>query len=259
MTHVLLGEWGFLDNLDDTSGNDLTASANFTPTYIDGPTPGTRAIRFSGVGQTVDYGRLGLEPASVTGGVVTMAWVKLFDDVFGFTDIIHKTRAADSTRHSIDIHDNSVFWMSRWRDQLTFGDSGGPFGTSWFHVCNVDSDDRAAWFINGVRINQVLRSGDSPVTWENFPWVSGESPEMSATDSNPNVAFTGIRIFSGTLSDVEVEEWMETPVLPTGRSGKPKIWSGTAWNQHPAKFWNGSSWVSSPIKGFDGTDWVTAK
>lgn len=259
MSYTLLGEWGFLDNLDDTSGNGHNASANFSPSYIAGPVADTRAIRFSGSGQTVTYGRTGLEPAS--GGVVTMGWVKLFSDVFGYTDILHKTRAFDSTRHAINVHDNATFWMSRWRDQTQFGDLGGALGTSaWHHLCNVDAEDRYAWFLDGVKIASGARSGASAVSWENFPWVSGANADMTSTGSDPDVAFTGLRIFQGTMTDAEVVSWMNTPVVPiTGRSGKPKVWNGSTWAPHPAKYWNGTSWVIAPMLGYDGTGFIASK
>ena len=260
MTHVLLGEWGFLDNLADTSGNGLTASANFTPTFIDGPVAGTRAIRYSATSQTVTYGRTGLEPAAAAGGIITMGWAKLFGGHGNFTDIIHKTRAFDSTKHSIDLHNGAMFWMSRWRDQLVFDDSGANPLTDlgWHHMCNVDSDDRRAWFFDGTLVSQTARSGSSPVSWEDFPWVSGKDANMANTDSHVNVAFTGIRIFSGTMSNSEVVAWKDTPIL-AGRSGKPKVWNGTSWAAKPAKFWDGSAWVTKPMLGFDGTDWIPSK
>lgn len=260
MTHVLLGEWGFLDNLDDTSGNARHASANFTPSYIDGPVAGTRAIRFSAAGQTVTYGRTGLEPPASAGGVCMMAWVKLFSSNFGYTGIIRKTRATDSTKHAIDVKDNTVFWMDRWREQLNFAESGTYLSDlGWHHLCNVDADDRWARFVDGVLIASGARTGTSPVVWEDFPWLSGEAAAMSNYDSTVNVAFTGVRLFSGTLSNVEVATWMNTDIVPEGRSGKPKTWSGSAWNPHQAKAWNGSSWVPVPMSGYDGSDFVPSK
>lgn len=260
MTHVLLGEWGFLDNLDDTSGNGINASANFTPTFIDGPQVGTRAIRFSGTGQTITYGRSGLEPVSADGGIVTMAWVKLFSIHLNYTQVIHKTRAFDSTRHAIDVGGESAFLMARWRDQLVFRESGNQFSDyQWHHICNVDSNGRYAWFVDGVVLQQGTRTGTDAVSWENFPWVSGFDPNMQNSDSAANVAVSGIRILSGTLSDSEVVSWMNIPVAPIGRSGKPKTWDGSAWVKHPAKVWNGGSWDAVSMAGHDGTDWVVAK
>lgn len=259
MSHVLLGEWGFLDNLDDTSGNGITASANFTPTFIDGPVPNTRAVRFSGANQTITYGRTGLEPLAAAGGIVTMVWAKLFAVHSNYTQLIHKTRASDSTRHAIDVSSNSVFTMSRWRDQIAFRESGGEFlDLGWHHICNVDSDDRYAWFVDGVLIQEASRSGTGAVSWEDFPWVSGKDSNMADSDSSASVALTGVRILSGTLTNSEVTEWMNTPIL-AGRSGKPKVWNGSAWVQHQAKVWNGSAWVNAKMAAYDGTDWITAK
>lgn len=45
----------------------------------------------------------------------------------------------------------------------------------------------------------------------------------------------------------------------TSRSGLMKVWSGSAWVQHPVKVWTGSAWAIHPAKGFDSTSWVTAK
>lgn len=260
MTHILLGEWGFLDNLEDTSGHALSASANFSPTFIDGPSVGTRAIRFSGTGQTISFGRSGLEPAATDGGIVTMAWAKMFSAGSGYSAVIHKTRAFDSTRHGLDISGTSAFLVSRWRDQLAFRENGSQFADlGWHHICNVDSEDRYAWFVDGVLIQESLRSGTSPVSWEDFPWVSGYAPAMASMNSNADVAITGIRILSGTLSNEEVVSYMSTPIVPPGRSGKAKVWNGTEWVQHPAKVWNGSSWEPAKLKVYDGTDWIIAK
>lgn len=260
MTHVLLGEWGFLDNLNDTSGHGHSASVNFSPTYIDGPVTGTRAIRFSATGQRIDYGRTGLEPVAADGGIVTMAWVKVFSSHTNYTQIIHKTRAFDSTRHSIDVGNNDAFLMARWRDQLVFRESGNQFADfGWHHICNVDSEARYAWFVDGALLQSGSRSGESPVNWEDFTWGSGYDANMSATDSSDKIALTGIRILSGTLSDAEVVTYMNTPVVPPGRSGKPKVWNGSAWVKHTAKVWNGSAWVPASMAAHNGTDWVVAK
>lgn len=260
MSFVLLGEWGFLDNLEDTSGNDRDATANFSPAYIDGPTTGTRAIRFSTTGQTITYGRTGLEPLVAAGGIVTMAWVKLFSSHANYTAIVHKTRASDSTRHAIDVSSNTVFWMDRWREQLNFAETGSYLvDQGWHHLCNVDADDRWARFVDGVLVASAPRTGTSPMTWENFPWLSGKDANVSGYDSASNVALTGVRIFSGTLTNAEVVVWRDTPVAPAGRSGKPKYWNGTAWVPHPSKYWNGTAWVAKPMKGWDGTAWVSSK
>jgi hypothetical protein len=82
---------------------------------------------------------------------------------------------------------------------------------------------------------------------------------MVGMNSSSAMAITGIRILSGTLSNSEVVDWMNTPIVPASRSGKPKVWNGSAWIPHQAKVWNGSAWVNVKMNSFDGTDWVTAK
>lgn len=44
-----------------------------------------------------------------------------------------------------------------------------------------------------------------------------------------------------------------------GRSGKPKTYSGTTWDAHPAKVWNGSAWVTHSMKGYTGTEFLASK
>jgi len=207
----------------------------------------------------VTYGRSGLEPVSSDGGIVTMAWAKLFSSHSNYTQIIHKTRAPDSTKHAINASDNSVFLMARWRDQVAFRETGDQFiDFQWHHICNVDSNDRYAWLIDGVVIQEAERFSASPVAWEDYPWLSGFDPNMAGSASATNVAFTGIRIFSGTLSDAEVVSWKNTSIVPVGRSGEPKVWDGSSWDKHPAKVWDGSSWNDKTMLGYDGADWIAA-
>lgn len=261
MTHTLLGEWGFLDNLEDTSGNGLTATANFSPIFIDGPTAGTRAVRFSGLSDQIFYGRTGLEPT--TGGIISMAWVKLFADVIPYVDLIYKTRADDSTKHGLAVHNNRIFFVSRWRDQLAFADSGLAVNDgAWHHVCNIDSDDRYAWLIDGVEVQGAPRSGVSPVSWENYPWLSGENLPMSGTASDPNVAFTGVRLLQGTMTNDEAITWMNTPIISSGpeRTGMVKDPDGLGgYRNVPIKLWNGTDWQFYPAKFNDGSDWILTK
>lgn len=47
--------------------------------------------------------------------------------------------------------------------------------------------------------------------------------------------------------------------LPPARSGRPKVWNGTAWVAHDAKSWNGTSWEVHKAKGYTGSDWVESK
>lgn len=213
MTGVLLGEWGFLDNLDDTSGNGRNATANYTPVYVDGPQSGTRAVTFTSDGQTVTYGRTGLEPTASDGGICIMAWVKLTAPSTGYLGIVHKHRdpGSLSTRSGCDLIGNKFRPFVRWRDQLAFADGIGPDlnDSVWHHLCIVDSDDRYEWYLDGVSLQQTARTGTDAVTWENYPFFSGATEDMHSSSA---ISISGVRIFSGSLTDTEVNEWKDTAI-----------------------------------------------
>jgi hypothetical protein len=213
MTGVLLGEWGFLDNLNDTSGNGHAATANFTPTYVNGPQSGTRAINFTADNQTITYGRTGLEPVASTGGICTMAWVKVTAGLTGYSGILHKHRdpSSLSTRAGCDMIGNKFRPFARWRDQTAFADGIGPDlnDSIWHHLCVVDADDRYEWYVDGVSVTETSRSGTGAVTWEPYPWFSGFTADMH---SNAAISISGVRIFSGSLTDAEVVQWKNTAI-----------------------------------------------
>lgn len=215
MTAILLGEWGFLDNLDDTSGNNHSATVNYAPVYVDGPQIGTRGIKFTADGQTITYGREGLEPIVSTGGICMMAWVKLTSGITGYHGVVHKHRdpGVFSTRAGCDLIGNRFRPFSRWRDQLVFADGIGPDlnDSVWHHICVVDADDRYEWYLDGVSLQQGDRSGTGSVTWEPFPWFSGATADMHSSDA---LHISGVRIFSGSLSDADVIQWKNTPIVP---------------------------------------------
>ena len=213
MTGVLLGEWGFLDNLNDTSGNGHNATANYTPVYANGPQAGTRAVTFTADGQTITYGRTGLEPTSADGGICLMAWVKLSASSTGYLGVLHKHRDVGSlsTRSGCDLIGNKFRPFARWRDQVAFADGIGPDlnDNTWHHLCVVDADDRYEWYVDGVSVQQTARTGTGAVTWEDYPFFSGATADMH---SSSLLTISGVRIFSGSLSDAEVIQWKDTAI-----------------------------------------------
>lgn len=216
---TLLGEWGFLDNLNDTSGNDHTATASgFTPAYEDGPTPGTRAIVLTGSQACVDYGNTGLEPAAATGGIVTMAWVKLNDTHDSDTEIIARLRGEDSTRHAIRNTANGVSYMARWRSRLEYP----PFGTTvasladqnWHHVALVDGDERWDLYVDGVSVAGGGGTTGSLESWQPaYTWLTGYNADAQNQAPAIDMSVTAVRIFSGSMTTQEVNEWMGTAVV----------------------------------------------
>lgn len=91
----------------------------------------------------------------------------------------------------------------------------------------------------------------SPVFFMHFPEAEGLSNPFSDLAGG---GVETIRTGSWSMSD-------DPPgyIFALGRSGKPKVWNGTTWDQHPAKVWNGSAWVTHPMKGHDGSSFITAK
>jgi len=213
MTGVLLGEWGFLDNLNDTSGHGHTATVNYTPTYVNGPHAGSRGITFSADGQTITYGRTGLEPVASDGGVCMMAWVKLSASSTGYLGVIHKHRdpSSLSTRAGCDMIGNKFRPFARWRDQLAFADGIGPDlnDNTWHHLAVVDADDRYEWYVDGTSVQSASRTGTGSVTWEPYPWFSGFTADMH---SSSLLSISGVRIFSGSLTTTEVNTWKNTAI-----------------------------------------------
>lgn len=58
--------------------------------------------------------------------------------------------------------------------------------------------------------------------------------------------------------------YTQVPTIPVTisagtRTGRPKVWTGSAWANKPAKVWTGSTWVEKPVKVWSGTAWVPAR
>jgi hypothetical protein len=74
------------------------------------------------------------------------------------------------------------------------------------------------------------------------------------------VTSTGTFTTPGTLNTGSVfGSTAQAYSLGAARSGKAKVWDGSAWVSHPVKVWDGSAWVAHPAKGYDGSSWVTGK
>lgn len=79
------------------------------------------------------------------------------------------------------------------------------------------------------------------------------------------VTVVGTQTAPGTLSAAvawagAVQTFTQAAVGGGGtRTGKAKVWSGSAWVQHPVKRWSGTAWEIHPAKGWDGTQWLLGK
>lgn len=120
-----------------------------------------------------------------------------------------------------------------------------------------------------VRLEGVEASGTNAIQVRLF-----NSPESTTpTDTIQLTAsiFAGLRnvVFGGNaLTVVGYAFWWDDVAVsevdwigPTGgvtRTGRPKVWTGSAWANKPAKVWTGSAWVEKPVKVWDGSQWVPA-
>jgi hypothetical protein len=93
----------------------------------------------------------------------------------------------------------------------------------------------------------------SPQFYVHFPEAAGMGSPFV------DIAGGGVEtIRTGTMSVTADPPNFDFSLTPP-RTGKPKVWSGTAWDNHPSKVWNGSAWVAHPANGYTGTDFVLAK
>lgn len=213
---TLLGEWGFLDNLADTSGNGHTGTATGGFTYVTGPQANTKGIQFNGQTDFVDFGRTGLEPTA--DGLVIMGWIKSNTVGSNWLGLLTKARAAGSTRHRIGTSQTrNPAYVARWKDDIHTNDAITPvFDTGWHHLAMVDGNTKWALYIDGVVVSghngtRALTNGTSPV-WEAFNWITGRNNTLGDQNADSTMAVSGIRIFQGEMTATEITTWMNTPV-----------------------------------------------
>lgn len=228
----LLGQWGFANNLTDSSGNghDGTFAANGGAgglTYVDGPLPSTRAVVFGNELHAINLGRTGLEPP--TNGVTTMGWMRLPTGLSAgqvFT-LLCKARAASSSRSRIGIQGGGApDWAVRWSDDLHFASGGATLTAGqWHHLAMVDGPNSWAVYVNGTSLAGAARSAGAGI-WENYPWTIGRSTDVSDQWAADGMAVSMVRIFDGELTQAEVQTWKGTPV-EAGGGGTTYEASGT--------------------------------
>jgi hypothetical protein len=225
MGATLLGEYGLLDNLDDTSGNSRHAfvSGGYTPTYVDGPQAGTRAVQFSASGQTITLGDAGLNPASI--GVSHMGWVRFTAGTGGYLGVVVRPRAVNSTRYGCLAFNGLAAPRARWTDDLHFTDGGPSVADgAWHHLAVVDGNTRWAFYVDGVKFDSGVRSVTGSGHFEGLPWNIGFSPVGGVSDSIAGAQVSGVRIFHGELTDAEVVSWMNTPIVAPEAAGSTQPW-----------------------------------
>ncbi len=213
----LLGSWPMSDSLADVSGNNLTAIADtsvggeddtWTPTYTDGPLPGSRAVVFGDIGQSINYGRTGLEPSTV--GFSWMAWFFVPNGAHKPAAIFGRPRAGGSTRSSVVYGDNyhsRLFWCMRWLDDLHYDYSVDDPAGSWHHIAIVDTDTIAAVYLDGAEIQSFSRALSGTMVWEDFNWRSGWMGQDLA-DGSAGLQLSMVRMYHGALGQAQIQSEM---------------------------------------------------
>lgn len=242
---ILLGEWGFRDDLQDSSGNGRHASSVGPIAYSDGPQANTRAVSATDPNSTIQFGRTGLEPASEDGGIVTMGWVRIVGSHSGYTNIINKARGFDSTKHAIKIHNGAPWLMSRWKSRLSYvGLTDYPVNDGqWHHIANIDSDNRFEWIVDGVAVTVGGATSGTNEAWADYPWDALDTESMTATSAPSNVEISGVRLFSGDMTTADVVNWMNTPIEVQSTGPTWSLWNGTTEEPLTAKLWDGTNEV----------------
>ena len=212
---VLLGSWPMNDSLEDISGNNLTAIADtsesgdddsWTPTYTDGPLAGSRAVVFGDIGQSINYGRAGLEPTTV--GFSWMAWFFVPEGAHAPAAIFGRPRAGGSTRSAVygDGGGQNLFWVLRWLDDLHYAYEDDPSG-SWHHIAIVDTDTIGAVYLDGVEIQSFSRALSGTMVWEDFNWRSGWMGQDLA-DGSAGLQLSMVRMYHGALGQAQIQSEM---------------------------------------------------
>ncbi|MGB4768667.1 MAG: LamG domain-containing protein [Candidatus Saccharimonas sp.] len=261
---VLLASYGFLENdytssIADSSNNGHTGAVTGSLAFEDGPQGGSRALRFTNSLQAVAVPRTGLEPTAAGGGIVTMGWFRSFGgSSLGL--VVKKRDESTSTRSGITVYPNgSVFFVARWKDDAHFGEYGSNMNDgNWHHAAVVDGDTAWAFYIDGVQVDGGSRSfnqSTSP-TWDDFPWTFGYVDGLSNT--NDSFTISGVRIFSGTMSQAEIQTYMNTPVVTQGIPTPMGAWSfdhvnGTTVYDDSGNGINGTASDAAILSGTDIT------
>jgi hypothetical protein len=143
-------------------------------------------------------------------------------------------------------------------------------GTVKFNAAGTPSTASVA-LNQWVRIEGLIRTGTTQSQIRIFNDPESTTPtetvvgtSASSTDQGSVYFGTDQNTPSGSTfwwDDIAVSDvdWIGPLVVPGTRTGRPKVWTGSAFANKPAKVWTGSAWVEKPVKVWSGTAWVLAK
>lgn len=125
-----------------------------------------------------------------------------------------------------------------------------------------------------VHVNRRIGSGTAPTITIPSGYTADGDTIAQANGSGANLTLTSAHQIPASLGTVggEAVTYSASSIgavyavaipsasaPPPSRSGLMKVWTGSAWAQHPVKVWTGTAWVAHPAKGWDGTQWTAAK
>lgn len=154
-------------------------------------------------------------------------------------------------------------------DFITGKDTGSTNDNTGVSSSAVNSGSFTTTNANNLLVNVVglVSASRTPTAGTNYTLgtkvaTSGGTGDRAVYAQWRYVTATGTFTTSSTLSAGSIYgslgQGYVYGVAPV-RSGKAKVWDGSAWVSHPVKVWNGSAWVDHQIKGYDGTQWIVGK
>jgi hypothetical protein len=238
-------------NFDESTGPVLDASGNGRDITLASPATRTVSGHTNG-GLTQTSAGIFTAPAGYLTALQTpqrtvMAWVK---------------EAAGITGWVLEFNDSSIdsgcwgilFLSGQWQIQARNASGfvraavSRPTDGLFHHVAGTYDGTNVRLYLNGsLAATQPLAGPLRTADVFRFQDQSGS-----------NVTIDDVRFYGEALDQTTIASLASIPVT-VGRSGKPKIWSGSAWAQHQGKYWNGSAWVAVPLKGYTGSGFVSSK
>lgn len=239
-------------NFDEASGDVLDVSGNNRHFGLTNPSIRTND-GYTNKGLTQTGSDILLLSTTILNALKTpnrtiSAWIKETAPITGWVGQFYVS-SIDSGSWGILFLSNQ--WHIQARNASSFVRCSAPRPTDslFHHVAGTYDGEDVCFYLDANLVSTQPLTGPLRTDADQFRLLQNTSSSIIVDD---------VQYFDTALSELEVEDVMNTPVLP-GRSGKPKVWNGSSWSSRQAKVWNGSSWGNAQMQGYNGTDWIAAK
>lgn len=240
-------------NFDEASGVVLDVSGNNHNFALTSPTIRTNS-GYTNKGLTQSGSDIFLLSSTILNALKTpnrtiTAWIQETAPITGWVGQFYVS-SIDSGSWGILFLSNQ--WNIQARNASGFArcSVARPTDSLFHHVAGTYDGSHVRMYLDSVQVggNQPL-AGPLRTDADQFRFLENTSSSVVVDD---------VQYFDTAFSPEEVEENMFTAVT-SGRSGKPKAWTGSAWAARQAKVWNGSTWINAKMHGHNETDWIAAK